>query len=124
MPAAEEPIVCTLTDRDLVARALEFRAVFAHLVETQPFDGGFRWRFRAEPGLEAALADLARREHECCRFFELSVTREGDCIVWEASASSAAATVLDAFMRLPETLERDSDLGAIKRIAVLRGPLR
>ena len=114
-PPAEEPIVCTLSDRDQLARVGEFRAVFAHLVATQQFEGGFRWRFSAEPGLEATLVDLARREHDCCRFFEFDITRDSDCIVWETRASQEAAVIMDAFMRLPENLSRDSDLGAIRR---------
>lgn len=114
--APEEPLVCTLAGREQSTRAAEFRAAFAHLVRTEPFDAGFRWYFRSEPDLEARLRDLAHREHECCRFFEFHVTNVDDSIVWEARTDERGRSVLDEFMRLPETLQTDTDVDALKRL--------
>jgi hypothetical protein len=111
--ASEEPIVCTLDGREQAARGAEFRDVFAHLLTTQPFDGGFRWHFRAVPGLEERLVDLARREHDCCRFFRFRVGAVGEEIVWEARTDSRATSILEELMRLPETL-READIETIK----------
>jgi hypothetical protein len=86
-------------------RAAEFREAFVHLERTESIDGGFRWYFQADAAFEAQLRDLARRERECCKFFSFSLTREGSTVVWEVRAPHEAATVLEAFKLLPETLK-------------------
>lgn len=111
--ARATPVRCTLVSREHGARADEFRAAFARLERTEPFDAGFRWHFRAEPGLEDRLRELARRERECCRFFEFRVENAGDAIVWEARADAGARPVLDQLMRLPETLRGETDVTAL-----------
>ena len=111
------PIVCTLAGPEQQARrVLEFREVFVHLERTEPLEGACRWFFRAEAGLEARLRELARREYDCCRFFDFRITREGGSIVWETRAPESAAGVLNEFMRLPETLGEASTLGTLKRV--------
>lgn len=110
-----EPIVCTLAGPEQAARADEFRAAFAHLTATEAFPGGFRWVFSFEPDLEGRLQDLARREHDCCRFFDFRVFREGDAIVWESRADERATAILDELMRLPDTLDSSRDTEALKR---------
>ncbi|WP_437907030.1 hypothetical protein WME95_03725 [Sorangium sp. So ce327] len=111
-----EPIVCTLTGQEQQARrAAEFRDAFVHLERTEPLEGAFRWHFRGEPALEAHLRALARREQECCRFFDFRITREGTSIVWETRGPESAAGVLEEFMRLPETLRSEPTLDAMQR---------
>ena len=61
------------------------------------------------------MRDLARREHDCCRFFDFRVFREGDAIVWESRADERATAILDELMRLPETLDSSRDTEALKR---------
>lgn len=111
------PLVCTLAGREQQEmRANEFREAFVHLDRTESLDGAFRWFFRDEPGLEDGLRELARREHECCRFFDFRITREGGLIVWETRGPEAAAGVLDELMRLPETLSAAPTLETMKRV--------
>jgi hypothetical protein len=111
--ASEEPVVCTLEAREQATRATEFREVFVHLLATESIEGGFRWRFSAEPGLEEHLVDLARREHDCCRFFQFRVRTDGDHIVWETRARETARSVLEELKRLPQTLQ-EADVGTLK----------
>lgn len=114
---ATEPIACGLVGREQQAkRAAEFREAFAHLDRTETIAGGFRWYFRADSALEAQLRDLARREHECCRFFDFRITREGSAVVWEARAPQDAEAVLEQFKLLPETLKSSSTLDAMQRV--------
>lgn len=103
----DEPVVCTLEGREQQqARAADFREVFGSLERAERLDGSARWYFRDEPGLETRLRELARREHECCRFLEFRVAREGGALVWETRAPEHASSVLEEFMRLPEALGR------------------
>jgi hypothetical protein len=97
-------------------RAFEFREAFIHLERTETIAGGFRWYFQADSALEVQLRDLARREHECCKFFSFSLTREGRALVWETRAPHEAAAVLEEFKRLPETLKRSSTADAMQRV--------
>jgi hypothetical protein len=113
-PAGEPPIACTLGASDIPVRAEAFRAAFSRLLATERFAGGFRWRFRAMPGFEDELKELARREHDCCRFFDFDVTCVGDEILWEARADDRATAILEEFMQLPETL-RGADPQPLKR---------
>jgi hypothetical protein len=96
-----------------------YRAAFVHLVGTERLAGGFRWRFRAEPGLEAELKLLAERETDCCRFFQFTLLRSGDELHWETRADQRAASVLEEFARLPERLSqeprRGHDVVSVKR---------
>lgn len=112
----DEPIVCTLGVNDQRLRASEFRAVFAHLIATEPFQGGFRWKFRAEHDIEAQLASLAVREHACCRFFDFRIFNAGDTVIWETRADERAASVLDELMKLPSTLSSNPDPSDLKHI--------
>src|SRR5687767_2472096 len=90
-----EPIACTLGAGELTARIAEFRELFTKLVRTEPIEGGYRWSFRVENGLEEHIRDLARREHECCRFFDFAIRVDGDTIVWEARTEELARPLLD-----------------------------
>jgi len=119
-PAA--PVVCTLAGAEQQARRVsEFRKAFVHLERTEPLDGAFRWFFRDEPGLEGRLRELARREHDCCRFFDFRIMREGRAIVWETRGPAAAAQVLEEFMRLPEALNGAPTIETMKRVLSAAG---
>jgi hypothetical protein len=86
------------------------------LERTEPLNGAFRWFFRDEPGLEDRLRELAWREHDCCRFFDFSIMREGEFVVWETRGPAAAAQVLEGFMRLPEALSGAPTIETMKRV--------
>ena len=113
--ASEEPIVCTLTGRDQAARAAEFREAFAHLLATEPIRRRLSMAVSSHAGLEPSLSSLARREHECCRFFQFRVDTEGDVIVWEARTDARARSILDELMRLPETLKGSAEVTSMKQ---------
>jgi hypothetical protein len=112
-----EPIACSHVGREQYAkRAAEFRDAFVHLERTETIAGGFRWYFQADSALEVQLRDLAHREHDCCRFFDFRITREGSALVWETRAPDAAGAVLEEFKLLPETLKGSSSLDTMQRV--------
>lgn len=118
----EEPIACALDGGGMRTRLEEFRDVFGRgFIRGERIEAGFRWRFRAVPGLEGDLRALAEREHACCRFFrfDLFAANQGQEIWWEARANPDAAPVLEEFFRLPEELGVPGglDLDAIQRTA-------
>jgi hypothetical protein len=117
-----EPVACTFDMRDMAAAQAHidgYRAAFTRLLSAERFPGGFRWVFRAEPGLELQLKNLAEREHDCCRFFHFELTRDEQTIIWQTTADHNATTVLEEYFRLPETLrvepERGGDISVLKR---------
>jgi hypothetical protein len=125
---ADEPIACTvdLKNTRLIGAGLEaYRKAFTRLLATEPLAGGFRWRFRAEPGLDAELKTLAAGEHECCRFMTFHITADGPHIVWEVQANERATSFLEEFSRLPDRLRAEPrpghDVIAVKDLAKRAG---
>jgi hypothetical protein len=126
--SGSEPIVCTadLRDKPAVQEQMDrYRAAFVDLAGTDRFAGGFRWRFRSRPGLEAELKLLAEREADCCRFFQFDLLKQGDELHWETRTDERAASVLDEFSRLPERLSQEPrcghDVAVLKRSAGAAG---
>jgi len=126
--ADDEPIACTadLQDKPAVQEQMDrYRAAFGRLVGTDRFAGGFRWRFRAQPGLEAELKLLAEREADCCRFFQFDLLKVDDELHWETRANESAASVLDEFANLPDRLRQEPrsghDVVSVKRSATAAG---
>jgi hypothetical protein len=118
-PAA--PLICT-GDQTLVRLQLDgYRAAFEQLVRTEVVPNGFRWIFRAEPGLTDRLRTLAEREAECCRFLSFDLGTDGDLIIWEITAEASAAAVLAEVGRLPQRLRDEPrpehDIVALERHA-------
>jgi hypothetical protein len=103
---ATEPIACTLDGQGFRQRLDELREVFERgYLGGERITDGVRWRFRAAPGLEMQLRDLAEREHQCCRFFRFDIRATGDEIWWESRVANAAAQpILDEFFELPHYL--------------------
>ena len=127
-PSPDEPVVCTadLRDKPMLQRGIDsYRAAFTHLTTTERFEGGFRWHFQREPGLEAHLAQLVAAEHGCCRFFQFKLTTQGNEIVWETRAPVHAALVLEEYSRIPERLRaeprRGHDVATLKTTARAAG---
>ena len=120
-PPNDEPVICTapLGDQPAIQNGIDsYRAAFSQLITTERFEGGFRWRFPRDPGLQARLEQLIAAEYDCCRFFQFRLTTEGDQVVWETRAPAHAASVLEEFSRLPERLQaeqrRGHDVAALK----------
>jgi hypothetical protein len=85
----------------------EYRRLFGeHLTGRRRTAAGIRFRFRAGPGVEGWVRDLARREKACCAFFDFSVTTDGQEVCWDASVADneAARQALADFYRLPDFL--------------------
>lgn len=97
----------------MAERLEDFREAFAKLVSSRRTPQGFRWVFRDEPGFEAALRDLAAREHICCVFLSFVIAREDNHLVWEVEGSAEAAAAIDVFYALPQTIHQDAE--TIKR---------
>lgn len=124
----DEPIACTadLKDKPAVQEQMDrYRAAFVQLVGTDRFAGGFRWRFRAQPGLDVELKLLAEREADCCRFLQFDLLKVGEELHWETRANESAASVLDEFAKLPDRLRqeprRGHDVASLKRSASAAG---
>ena len=109
-PGAQLPVACTLTGTPgaFAERMAEYRRLFRQYLAGRSRTGaGIQFRFRAEPGVEDWVRDLARREQECCGFFDFTVTADAQGIRWDAAVADdeAARQALDEFYRLPGTLE-------------------
>ena len=76
------------------------------MIGRERIDGGIRFRFRSEEGVEAWVRDLAAREKACCAFFTFTVRQDGDQLRWDAAVvdDDIARRILDEFYRLPETV--------------------
>ena len=116
-PAAQLPVACTLTGTPgaFAERMAEYRRLFGqYLAERTRTAQGIRFRFRAEPGVEDWVRDLARREQECCGFFRFTVTADARGIRWDAAVADdePARQALDEFYRLPGTLGASDQLSS------------
>ena len=114
IPAASTPIVCDMTDAPDtdIERLAEYKRLFTEaLVGKEKTTEGIRYRFRAQPGIESWVRDLAAREQACCPFFAFDITTEGDEVVWDSTVSDSdmARTILDEFYLLPENLAVSMD---------------
>jgi hypothetical protein len=114
IPDAATPIMCDMTDAPDtdVERAAEYRRLFTQaLIGRERTASGIRFRFRAEPGIEAWVLDLAGREKACCAFFAYEITTEGDEVIWDAAVTDndLARAILDEFYALPDTLVEGLD---------------
>jgi hypothetical protein len=103
------PIVCDMTAAPDTAteRFAEYERLFTTaLTGRERIGDGIRFRFRAEPGLEDWVRDLARREKACCAFFTFDVTVQGDEVWMDASVvdDDLARRILDEYYRLPESI--------------------
>jgi hypothetical protein len=106
---ARTPIVCDMTGApDTGAdRLAEYRRLFTQaLTGRERTAEGIRFRFRAEPGIEPWVRDLAARETACCAFFTFTVTPIGAEVCWDAAVvdDDIARAVLDEFYALPDTV--------------------
>lgn len=102
-------IVCDMTDAPDTAaeRLAEYERLFTTaLTGRERIDDGIRFRFRADPGLEEWVRDLAAREKACCAFFTFGVARHDGEVWWDASVvdDDMARQVLDDLFRLPDTV--------------------
>ena len=100
---SEPPVACSLTGSEQVVRASEARELMqGALIAREPIEGGVRLRFRGAFETRAAVRDLARREKECCPFFEFELAEAGEEIVMTVTAPADARPLLDSLFSDPE----------------------
>jgi hypothetical protein len=109
IPEASTPVVCEMTGaRDTIQqRIAEYQRLFTQaLIGRERTADRIRFRFRAEPGVEAWVRDLAAREKACCAFFAFAVTAQDDQVLWDAAVpdTEIARAILDEFYAMPDTL--------------------
>ncbi|WP_410644348.1 hypothetical protein [Amycolatopsis sp. lyj-346] len=96
-----------------VERLAEYRWLFAHaaFLGRERTAEEIRFRFRAEPGIEEWVRDLAAREKACCAFFAFDVTTEGDEVRYDAAVTDndLARAILEEYYALPDLLVESVD---------------
>jgi hypothetical protein len=108
-PATTTPIVCDMTDaRDTAAsRIAEYERLFGELlVGRDRTEGGIQFRFRADPGVEDWVRDLAAREKACCAWADSDITVQDGEVWWDWSApdDEVAQQILRDFYDLPDRI--------------------
>ncbi len=103
------PIACDMSSApDTPAeRRDEYRRLFSgFLIGRERSDAGITFRFRADPGLESWIRDLAAREQACCAFFSTAVSATAREVRWDLSVidDDLARQALAGFYSLPEIL--------------------
>lgn len=76
---------CSLTPLELVDRQAEWQDVAPAVIDRGPVEGGFRVRFRQDPGVAEALRALVAAEGGCCGWASWRLTDQGACIVLEVT---------------------------------------
>lgn len=95
---ADEPIfACTLDEAGKAEREILDRPVARKLVGREREGQRLILRFRAEPGVEDDVGQLAAREKQCCAFFEFDVTHDDTEVRLDVTAPEGAEEFLDAF---------------------------
>jgi hypothetical protein len=107
--AVAPPVLCDMTDAPDTAadRFAEYERLFTTaLTGRERVGDGIRFRFRADPGLEEWVRDLAAREKACCAFFTFDIAARVDEVWWDASVvdDDLARQILDDYYRLPDSL--------------------
>lgn len=106
---ATTPIVCDMTDaRDTAAsRIAEYERLFGELlVGRDRTEAGIQFRFRADPGVEDWVRDLAAREKACCAWADSDITVQDGEVWWDWSApdDEVAQQILRDFYDLPDRI--------------------
>jgi hypothetical protein len=102
------PIACDMTGAPDTGpeRLREYQRLFSQaLIGRETTASGVRFRFRAQPGTEAWVRDLAAREKACCAFFTFTITALGEEVRWDATVidDDIARAILEEFYALPGT---------------------
>jgi hypothetical protein len=121
------PAACALTGTPgaFAERMAEYQRLFRQYLTGRSRTGpGIRFRFRAEPGVEDWVRDLARREKACCGFFDFTVSTDGQEIRWDAAVADdePARQALDEFYRLPDTLTASGQASGSAKEPYRAGP--
>ena len=93
------PITCTLSAADKTTRGDEWQTFLAtNVAEFIRSDTTVRMRLIGGDAVILSAVDLARREKDCCAFFEFRLELLPDAIWLEVGAPVEAASLLDALV--------------------------
>ena len=97
----EIPVACTLSAGEVVDRTAEWRHFFGASVESAHMEQGhLRLQLKQSPEVLAIAVDLARREIECCAFFDFSIVMRSGASCLIMGVPPGAEAILDDFARL------------------------
>jgi hypothetical protein len=95
------PIACTLSAGDLPGRCAEWQAFYSSSVlSSERSPRTVRLHLDPSPASVAAARSLARREKECCAFFEFTLASEAGRPVMAVSVPPGAEPTLRSFMEM------------------------
>jgi hypothetical protein len=94
--AKEIPVACSLDAEGLSVRGGEIHAL-GPLFRGRSVDGD-AVVLRFDPAAREAVADLTRRELDCCPFFDFDLTEADGEVRLRVSAPPEAAPVLEGFV--------------------------
>ncbi len=94
------PAACTLPNAAQPIRVAEFDDLFAAAVLAVDRPQPTRLRITLQParGRAELVQDLARRETECCSFFDFTVTERSGVLLLDVVVPAAYAETLDAIV--------------------------
>jgi len=93
------PIACTLSATEKSARGDEWRQFLAtHVAESIRSETSVRMRLIGGDDVLVNTVDLARREKDCCAFFEFRLELLPEAIWLEVGVPAEAASLLDVFV--------------------------
>jgi MerR family transcriptional regulator, copper efflux regulator len=96
---AVEPIACALSAADAVTRRDEWSRFFAgDVTETVRTAHAARLRLQDRDGAILSAIELARREKECCAFFDFRLVVLPEAIWLEIDAPDQGAAMLDKLL--------------------------
>jgi hypothetical protein len=100
----EIPIACTLSGTDRTTRGDEWRQfLVTYVVEVTRIESSARLRLKDGDDVLLTAVDLARREKECCAFFEFSLELLPDAVWLDVRVPAEATTMLDALVDIGMT---------------------
>jgi hypothetical protein len=86
-PQRSAAIACSLAETDLANRQDRWHKLWQRAaVEAVTTSNGLQLLFRAEPGVEEELSQLAELERDCCAFADWSVQARGKEFVLDVTA--------------------------------------
>lgn len=85
---APAPVACRLSPLEMASRRQLWEEVAdAALLRKDPTQRGARLQFRALPGIEERLRQLAELEKDCCAFASFSVVGSDDRVLLDVESS-------------------------------------
>jgi len=90
---ASPPIACSLAGGDMQARIGEWQALLADVDHREAITDGLRLVF-TQPAPLGEITRLAAAEHDCCPFFDFTVTIDGRGIALEVTAPADGHVLL------------------------------